>query len=315
MDFVEQLGEKAIISRMRRLMERMVQDTSQIFKDYQLPFESKWFLLLSLLDNQSPLSIMEISKELRVKHPSVNQLAKEIIKRGFIEEVADKHDKRKRLLKLTPKGEELLYELKPIWEDMTAAAHEVIQNCGYDFIAVMASVENVLDQQSYYERIKKHIKTREWNKIKIIPYESQHKSIFLALNDSWLSKESELDSQTKKFLSNPELINKDGIIFLAHYNDKIIGTCALIGTENKNTYKINYIAVDKNFQNKQIGTKLVKATIDYASTLKASEIIAQVNHQLNHAINLLRKQGFLTAPINQLDTVKLNSVLLKLSLS
>ena len=161
MGFVEELGEIALVSRMKRLAERMHQDNAAVFKEQQLPFEPRWSLILYLLAEKSPLSIMEIAKELGITHPTVNQLAEEILQKGFISSITDPHDKRRRLLALTESGQALLTGLKPVCQDMTAAAREVIHACGHDVIEVLARMEQVLAEESYYERIQRHIRHRQ----------------------------------------------------------------------------------------------------------------------------------------------------------
>lgn len=157
MGFVEELGEMAIVSRMKRLAERMHQDNAAIFKEHALPFEPRWFLILRLLSEKAPLSIMELAKTLGITHPSVNQTVEEIRRAGFIAAVPDENDKRRRLVSLTPAGQALVAELIPIWQEMQAAAKELIQASGYDVMAVLASLEGALQEESYYERMRRHI--------------------------------------------------------------------------------------------------------------------------------------------------------------
>ena len=47
MDLVNELAELAIATRLKRLSERLSIDVSKIYKESEVDFEARWFLILS----------------------------------------------------------------------------------------------------------------------------------------------------------------------------------------------------------------------------------------------------------------------------
>jgi MarR family transcriptional regulator, repressor for mepA len=157
-DFVHELGALALVSRMKRLVERMHQDNLRVFKERGIPFEVRWFLVLNLLNRHDTIGIMDLANALHIKHPSVIQLVNELSRQGYAKTSTPKTDRRVRLVALTPKGRVLLSELTPIWQDMQRAAEELISDCGVDMIAALKRMEEALDEKSYYHRIQTHLR-------------------------------------------------------------------------------------------------------------------------------------------------------------
>lgn len=52
MDLIHELGELALATRLKRLSERLSSDVSKIYKESDVDFEAKWFLILSLLEKR-----------------------------------------------------------------------------------------------------------------------------------------------------------------------------------------------------------------------------------------------------------------------
>ena len=294
MGLVEELGEMAIVSRFRRLADRMNQDNAQIFREEQIGYDPRWYLLFYLLDTRAPLSIMEVAKALGITHPTVNQLAEEIIKRGFIRAESDPKDKRRRLLSLTPTGKILLEDLKPIWQAMYAAARDVVTDSGYDVIGVLTSIEKVLNQTSYYERTRVHLEKMAWSAIKIHCNDAACLPYFRTLNDAWQGL-SETVLEADKLLADPDklIIQKGGFVFFARYHDKIVGTCALL-LRSKSQWELAYLVVDEAYRQKHIGQKLVKSAMTIVKEQGGKILKVEVHHQQVHAISFFRHLGFLS---------------------
>src|SRR6476661_5941138 len=114
MDLINELAELALATRLKRLSERLSQDVSKIYKEFDINFESKWYLTLELLRKEKTLSIVEISEALRLSHPAVVQFVEQMLKRKLIIASKDKNDGRKRLISLAPAGKDLLIRIEPI---------------------------------------------------------------------------------------------------------------------------------------------------------------------------------------------------------
>jgi DNA-binding MarR family transcriptional regulator/predicted GNAT family acetyltransferase len=315
MDILKQLGELALGSRMRRLSERFVQDVSLLYKEQDIDFEPRWFPLYYMLHEHSPMSIVEIAKQLGVTHPAVNQMASEMIKAGMVEALKDENDKRKRLLILTPEARELYGKLKPIWDDIERAAHELTAATGYDVLAVLDRMERELDSRPFYNRIMAQTLQREHQCLEIVEYRPEYKTHFKTLNLAWIEKYFEVEHADERILANPEeeIIARGGKIFFAVYQGEIVGTCALIKTGD-NTYELAKMAVDERVQGKQIGQKLLETSIQKAKEAQARTMTLETNTKLVKAINLYRKLGFVSIPLDAGKPADYQRVNLKMKL-
>ncbi|MBY0449638.1 MAG: bifunctional helix-turn-helix transcriptional regulator/GNAT family N-acetyltransferase [Cyanobacteria bacterium] len=290
---------------MKRLVERMHQDNALIFKERQIPFEPRWFLLLSLLDTQPKLGIMEIARELKLAHPTVVVLVNEMIREKVVSSVVDKHDKRKRLLSLTSKGHQMLKDVKPLWQDMTAAANQLILDTGYDVISVLSALEQALDRESYADRIRGFIAKRGWEAIEILEFQSDFAPAFRQLNEAWLLEYGyDLEPHDKQVLSNPKkyIVEPGGTVFFATVqgnSQEMLGTCAVIAHGN-GRFELSKMCVAPDYQGRQIGKKLIKTAIEWVKGQKGALLFLETTHQMERAIHLYRKMGFESKPFPEI---------------
>jgi N-acetylglutamate synthase-like GNAT family acetyltransferase len=136
------------------------------------------------------------------------------------------------------------------------------------------------------------------NAITIIPFSSDIKEPFKVLNMEWLKKYFKIEPKDERVLSNPqeEIIEKGGMIFYAKYDDKIVGTVALIKID-ENSFELSKMAVTDNVQGLGIGQKLLQHCINIAEKQKIKKLILYSNRSLLPAIHLYEKLGFVEVPL------------------
>lgn len=313
MDFLRELGPLAIVSRLRRLSERMTQDVVTMYKDLNIAFEPRWFPVFYLLSRKSPIGVVDAAKILGISHPAVNQIAGEMIKQGLVKALKDKTDKRKRLLALSEKGEALLPMLEEIWDDVHRAARELLDATGTDVMGMLNKLEDAVETQSVYARFIANQKDAQLAGVEIVEYQPEYRESFKTLNTEWIEKYFRLEAEDEKILNNPEqeILNLGGIILFAKNKSRsdkstelpdssgltsnILGTCALIPKSEK-TFELSKMAVTSKAQGRQIGKRLLTASIEKARELKADYLILETNSKLTPAINLYRKLGFVLVP-------------------
>ncbi len=298
-DFIKQLGDLALASRLKRLSEKMLQDVSLAYKEQSIDFEPRWFTLFALLKERSPLSIVDIAKTLGVTHPAINQIASEMMKKGLVKASSDKKDKRKRLLTLTPLGESLTPTLFPIWQDIEQAAQKLIFETGVDLMGVIDKLEYGMEQQSMFSRIQEQTRQRWQNAVEIMEYQPVFRAHFKSLNLEWIERYFEAEEADIRILSNPEseILDSGGHIFFARLDGEILGTCALIKLDDK-TYELAKMGVTEAARGKCIGNKLLAAAIEKAKSVGAELIYLETNSRLSPAIHLYRKHGFVCIPFD-----------------
>lgn len=293
MDFIKQLGEVAFGTRLRLLTERFFQDGAKLYESQNVDFEPRWFTIFYLLSTRSPLTITEITSELSYTQPAVTQIANVLIKKGLVKVVKDKSDTRKKLLALSPKGLDLLDELKPVWQGFEDAVKELFTEIGYDLIYIISKTENALDKRDMFERVSEKIKEKQLSKVELVKYSPEYKDKFRELNYEWLEKYFSVESEDKKLLGDPEgeIIKKGGEVVFARLNDEIVGTAALIKFSD-GVYELAKMAVTEKVQGRQIGKKLAEEIIRLAKAKKAHNLFLETNVKLNAALKLYKKFGF-----------------------
>jgi len=97
-------------------------------------------------------------------------------------------------------------------------------------------------------------------------------------------------------LSRPlEILREGGAIFLARYQDEIVGTCALLKA-GEGRYELSKMAVTSRHQGLGIGRRLLEAAVAAYRSLAARELFLESNSKLKPAIALYESAGFVHAP-------------------
>lgn len=148
---IDQSGILAISTRLQRLSDEIRKDGLRIYQAYGIDFEPKWFPVIYTLHHKSLLSVVEIATEIGYSHPSTISLLKELEKLKIIQSKKDKQDERKRLIRLTEKGKELVARISPIWEVMVTALTALTDTTN-NLLKAIDEVENNMKQQGFYNR-------------------------------------------------------------------------------------------------------------------------------------------------------------------
>lgn len=292
MNYIEELGSRALGSRLKNFTESMVRDVALIYKYENIDFEPRWFTLFLLLSEKGEMSVMDIANQLKQSHPAVNQVANVLEKKGLVISKKKKQDGRKRFLKLSKKGNLLLKKLVPIWKSVEDATNEFILESNPDFLNNLKQMEQALEQKSIFERIQSQLKKSEYEEIKIRPYAPELKDHFKSLNYEWLNKYFKIEDSDEKTLSNPEFILENGgVIYFAVKDQQIVGTVAIIHHKSF-VCELSKMAVTENYQGKQIGRKLLESAIRFANEKNYRKMVLFTSPELKKAIGLYQSFGF-----------------------
>ncbi len=129
--------------------------------------------------------------------------------------------------------------------------------------------------------------------IEIIDYTDEYANDFKELNLEWLDKYNLTESHDLEVINHPKetILDGGGYIFLAKEGDKIIGTAG-IANEGDSVYELVKMTVTPAFRGKGISKMLIEKCLDKAKELKAKKIFLYSNSQLQTAISLYKKYGF-----------------------
>lgn len=294
MDFIKELGYRAIATRMRRLTDLFMRGAIEAYQAFQIDFEPRWFAFFYLLHSQkSSLSISEIAQSLKMSHPAVIQISEMLTKKGLVESRQDDTDRRVRRLGLTDKGKELALSLQPIWNDFEIATARMFENAGLDMLDIILKIEKQLDKESISERIIKQVKERQYKAVEIVNFSPEHKDLFTTLNTEWLEKYFSVEERDQEILMNPEseIIQRGGFVFFARLDGEVVGTGVLLRMDAE-TFELAKMAVTERAQGRQVGKKLTDALIQKAKSEGAKRIFLKTDNKLWAAVNLYRRVGF-----------------------
>jgi DNA-binding MarR family transcriptional regulator len=157
MDLISELGALAVATRLKRLSERLAGDVNKIYKELNLNFESKWFLVLELLSRRKTLSIVDIADELKLTHPAIVQFADQMLKAKLIIAQKDVNDGRKRMVSLSPQGVKLLKQLAPVLAVVKEENEIWLKEAEHHLLDIMSQLEARLDTMSMYDRVKRSL--------------------------------------------------------------------------------------------------------------------------------------------------------------
>ena len=130
------------------------------------------------------------------------------------------------------------------------------------------------------------------NSVEIIPFQAAYAKQFYDLNMEWLKKYFYVETHDAEVLGNPQsyILDNDGYIFFAKYQDTIVGTVALIN--EKEGYELSKMAVSPTYQGLKIGQQLMNHCIQFARKKGWKHLILYSNRSLVPTITLYKKVGF-----------------------
>jgi GNAT superfamily N-acetyltransferase len=142
----------------------------------------------------------------------------------------------------------------------------------------------------------KHIKKLmlgQENKIEFIDYNDTFKDDLKRLTLEWLEKYVSVEPEDLLFIDSPTsyVLDKGGYIFLAKYNNEIIGTVSLYKLAD-NRFELAKLAVTEKYKGLKLGSQLMQFAIDKSREVGAKQIILYTTKRLEAAYNLYLQFGF-----------------------
>jgi ribosomal protein S18 acetylase RimI-like enzyme len=146
--------------------------------------------------------------------------------------------------------------------------------------------------------------------VKIISFEKHYSKAFYNLNIEWLQTYFYVEPFDKEVLSKPQqhIINKGGYIFFAKLDNVIVGTVALMPTNQPTIFELTKMAVSPNYRGLKIGQKLMQHCIHFANDYHFESIILYSNRILENAIYIYKKYGFIEIPIEKDSPYKRSNI-------
>jgi DNA-binding MarR family transcriptional regulator/N-acetylglutamate synthase-like GNAT family acetyltransferase len=292
-NILNELGELAIGSRLKRLSDYIMREGKVLYSVHNIDFEPKWFPVFYTIASQSSTNVMKIAETLNVTHAAVSQTVKDLVRNDIISTVNHESDGRKKSLELSKKGDQLLHQMEPIWQDIATALNDLFRSNQNHLITAIQEVESKFMESGFTERIKAVTNQRLLEEVEIVEYLPKYAEAFKILNIEWLEKYFYVEEYDKEVLSNPQkhILDKGGAIYFALLAGEVVGTCALM-QPHPGAYELAKMAVTHKAQGKQAGKKLGLRIIEKARKMKLKMIFLESNKTLTPALALYEKLGF-----------------------
>lgn len=293
MNIYDKTGKMALGSRLRRLGETFAEQSAQVYPIYGIEMQPKWFPVYYALADGKEKSIMQIAAEIGHSHPSVSTIVKEMVKKNIVETVAGKDDARKNFVKLAAKGLSINDKISAQYADVNEAIEQAEAETQYNLWKAIEEWEFLLEQRSLLNRVNAVKKQRESKEVQIVPFQPQHKTAFRKLNEEWITQHFKMEESDYKYLDHPQenILDKGGYIFMAIYQGKPVGTCAIVKMSD-DQFELAKMGVAPEAKGKGIGYLLGMACAQKARELGAKKLYLESNTLLKPAINLYHKLGF-----------------------
>ncbi len=151
-DFLDELGELALGSRLKRLSEKVLSDAANIYQDFDVNVQPKWFTLLALLHRKLRVNVVEASEYLGLSQPAISQFCRQLADEGLVSFVTCEQDSRRKVLTLTPRGREEVNKMLPMWQAVQKAAEQLCREFENDFYRSLRKCEKALAEKSLQQR-------------------------------------------------------------------------------------------------------------------------------------------------------------------
>jgi DNA-binding MarR family transcriptional regulator len=126
--------EKNLVLAIVKLADEIHRFRNSISEKYDLTSQ-QWLILLYLADDpnipkmngqagQKTILASELADALRTSRPNITNLVNQLLKKGFVHQVKDNKDNRRKVLQLTSKGTHVLDEIEPYRDRYTTRLFE-----------------------------------------------------------------------------------------------------------------------------------------------------------------------------------------------
>lgn len=152
-DFIRTLGRLALGTRLKRLGDRMQQQTQVLLAAHGIHVPAAQLPLMAALDRLGSASIGTLAQALGVTQPGITRLVGKLEAAGLLETTATETDRRIRAIRLTPQGQALVAHAKTTaWPLIEAAVADL---CGTaPVLPGLGTLEDALETKPLVKRVK-----------------------------------------------------------------------------------------------------------------------------------------------------------------
>lgn len=295
-DVLAEMGYLALGSRLKRLAERVQADATRAFSDHGIPVQATHFPLLAALTTYGPLSVTEAVEAVGISQPAVTRIHNSLQKLGLTRTVPVKGDNRQKQIRLTPKGEALVEDMKHnMWPHVRRAAQALCEGPDTDILSQITRLEEGLQARPIHVRIQDEIAAASGlPALRLVEYDDRLAPEFDAITREWVTDMFKLEENDIRIIENPKemILDRGGeILFVEAGNLGIVGTCALMPVEGS-SFELTKMGVRASARGLKAGEFLLARVLERARQLPIGELFLLTNKKCAAAIHLYEKAGF-----------------------
>jgi DNA-binding MarR family transcriptional regulator len=158
-DFVESIGAPLFAHRLRRLSETLVDAVGAWLPEAGVSAPPKAGSTLLLLAAEGPMSVTEIASRLRLSHPLIVRLVRELEALGLTRTEQDPSDGRRRPVWLTQAGRAQAQRFRAITVTLAEVYARLFSDAGIDGLVLVERLEGALRYRDFGHRLREFAHT------------------------------------------------------------------------------------------------------------------------------------------------------------
>ncbi len=152
-DKLQEYGELGLGSRLKRLSDLMMKEIQLVYDACQIDFDPYLFPIFKVIIDQGSATTTKIQEALQYTQPAITQALKKLSNKKLVAFKIDAIDKRKKIFRLTRKGEELHQQLIPLWKVIDEQVKWLTEGSATSLTRHLTYLENQLEHKSLSQRI------------------------------------------------------------------------------------------------------------------------------------------------------------------
>jgi DNA-binding MarR family transcriptional regulator len=152
-DVVRTFGFLSLGTRLKRIGERLQTETQQILDDLDVPLQASQFPFLAAIDRLGPLTVGDMALAVGITQPGATRSVGQLVALGLLDARQAPEDQRRKIIKLTPKGQRLVHSAKArVWPRVEAAVRDLCGDLSGPLLDQLATIEDGLAERPLRRR-------------------------------------------------------------------------------------------------------------------------------------------------------------------
>lgn len=152
-DYLQQIAEVGMGSRLKRLSEYMMRETQIVYDYYNIDFDPYLFPTFKIIINNDGVTNKEINNYLKTTQPATTQAINKLLKKKLILIKESKVDKRKKNIFLSNKGKEFVKYVTPFWKSIEDTIIQLTTHQSNSLVEHITILEQKFSKKTFSETI------------------------------------------------------------------------------------------------------------------------------------------------------------------